>query len=340
MRLRSCVRAVLLAAALAPAVLAQDSSNTGDAQTTPLAKTTNAQTTNTQTQATTKPAVTITASDDGSSLGELPTATSSAASSSDDNPLGLPTITPDYTIPTVTPPPTAGAPYMMHSNLPEGTVFISVGSGLAFFALCTLAWRGLVAWSLHRSVQRAARDAHMTDMKIRPSGGGGGSSSNGGGGGFYAAGAGSTLSLDHLSGAGFSNNGGGGGGKPTARQTTPNSSLFFSPTAGAAAAAAPSSSSDVRRSTYLPAGYYAAGNRASVAPSNSSQLGLPREARYSRAPGVSPPGSPLIPRAADASANDSTTSLSLPPTGRAPSAYLEDLFDGRSQPGHRGSGRY
>ncbi|KAI5795230.1 hypothetical protein EDC01DRAFT_77381 [Geopyxis carbonaria] len=259
----------------------------------------------------------------------------------------LPKITLGYSIPTVTPPPTKGAPFMQRSSLPEGTVFIAVGAGLGFFALVVLAWRGLVAWSLHRSVKRAAHDSAYADTKamLRPPHQRGGKSShtnNGGGGGFYAAGPGSTLSLDHLASS----------GRSPAPQAA-NSSLFFSPTSNAAGG-------NDRRSTYLPAGFYASGapgNRNSTAPSNNSQTQFHNQSVSSRGglvAGRSPPASPLMgpsgsrgnasvatERLSGMRVNDSATSLNLPPTGRAPSAYLEDLFESHRQaPGSQGQGRY
>lgn len=284
---------------------------------------------------------TITASGESATDSNLPSISSTKKS--------LPKLSLGYTIPTVTPPPTKGAPFMQRSSLPEGTVFIAVGAGLGFFALVILAWRGLVAWSLHRSVKRAAHASAYADTKamLRPPhqrGGKSTHSNNGaGGGGFYAAGPGSTLSLDHLASSG--------------RNPAPpaaNSSLFFSPTSNAAGGSE-------RRSTYLPAGFYASGtpgNRNSAAPSNNSQTHFHNQSVSSRgglAAGRSPPASPLIDpagsrgnasvanteRLSGIRINDSTTSLNLPPTGRAPSAYLEDLFESHRQaPGSQGQGRY
>lgn len=144
---------------------------------------------------------------------------------------------------------------------------------------------------------------------------------------------------------------------------TPNSSLFFSPTAGAGA------NGGDRRSAYLPAGYYASGARDSMimtqGPTNASHTHLHTQSissRYGgRNVGVSPPGSPLMGPTGPAvrgnsshshghngpyggapqlRASESHISLSLPPTGRAPSAYLEDLFEShRQQPGPQ-HGRY
>ncbi|RPA93995.1 hypothetical protein L873DRAFT_1568482, partial [Choiromyces venosus 120613-1] len=253
----------------------------------------------------------------------------------------FPTITGGFAAvtPTVTVPPTANAPFMQKSTLPEGTVFIAVGSALGLFALSVILWRCLVAWSLHRSVKRAAMNANMSDTKamIRPP-------PNGGSSGFYAAGPGSTLSLDHLGAPPRP-------GTNSNRQQTPNSNLFFSPTAGAGGAAGD------RRSQYLPAGYYAAGARDSTVGlgghPNSSHTHLATHSvsstRYNpnRGMGISPPGSPLIGPTGPATrggsshsssqqllglkSSESHTSLNLPPTARAPSAYLEDLFENHRQ---------
>jgi len=213
---------------------------------------------------------------------------------------------------------------MQKSSLPEGTFFIAVGAVLGFLLFSVFAWRMIVAWSLHRSVKRAAEQANAGDSKamLRPP-------PIGNSGGFYAAGAGSAVSLGDLSR---------GGG---AAKQTPNSSLFFSPTAGVGAGGE-------RRSTYLPAGYYpASGNGSGSLGPNTSQTHFQSPSRYGsydrRGLGGSPPGSPLISpsippsRAGNGSpmlrGSESRTSLSLPPMPgqRAPSAYLEDLFESHQQ---------
>jgi len=226
---------------------------------------------------------------------------------------GLPKMPKQYTIPMITPPPNANAPFMQQSKYPEGTIFIAVGGGLALCLLIVMVWRGIVAWSLYRSMSRATTTRHsMIDSKA---------SKGNGSGGFYAAGPGSALSLDHL----------GSGRLPG---LGPNGSLFFSPTSNTIA---PNSPGGDRRSTYLPPGFYAAGNRNSAAPSNNSQMRLSR----CRGSGISPPGTPLMApqnRMSGIPVNDSQTSLALP-TGRAPSAYLEDLFENHQLPEQGGLGR-
>ena len=238
----------------------------------------------------------------------------------------------EYPKPTV--PPTSGAPFMQKSSLPEGTFFIAVGAALGFLLFSVFAWRMIVAWSLHRSVKRAAEQANAVDSKamLRPTQGGNS-------GGFYAAGAGSAVSLGDLSR-------GGAGAKQT-----PNSSLFFSPTAGVSA-------TGDRRSTYLPAGYYPTGNGSGSLVPNTSQTHFHTQSMSSRygsydrrGLGPSPPGSPLIspsmppsrggngsPMLPALRGSESRTSLSIPPMPgqRAPSAYLEDLFEShQQQPGGR-----
>lgn len=234
----------------------------------------------------------------------------------------------EYPKPTV--PPTAGAPFMQKSSVPEGTFFIAVGAALGFLMFSVFAWRMIVAWSLHRSVKRAAEQANVVDSKamLRPP-------QIGNSGGFYAAGGGSAVSLGDLSRGG------------AAAKQTPNGSLFFSPTAGVNAAGD-------RRSAYLPAGYYPTNGSGSLGP-NSSQTHFHSHSvssRYGsydrRGLGPSPPGSPLISPSMPPSrggngspalrGSESRTSLSIPPLPgqRAPSAYLEDLFENhQQQPGGR-----
>ena len=246
----------------------------------------------------------------------------------------------DYPPPTV--PPTAGAPFMRKSNLPEGTVFICVGAAIAFIALVILAWRGLVAWSLHRSVRRAAvaqssKYAFAGDNKRRYSHGKPLASP------FYTPGPGSTLSLDQL---GASSKG------ASSKPPSAHGSLFFSPTAGAGMHTPAN-----RGSGYLPAGYYAAGNSAAGGGSGMTHLGNTngislsnlnpgaQNNRYSRARsiGPSPPASPSLPpsrgndlrpntanlstTALAGAASNSSLNVNMTAESRAPSAYLEELFE-------------
>lgn len=258
-------------------------------------------------------------------------------------PTGLPTLKGQYTIVPASVPPTQNAPYMQTSKLPEGTVFIVVGAILGFMAMSVLLWRALVAWSLHRSVKRAAMQQNMSDSKalfrtpVAP---------------FYKDhhDRDSTISLSGL--------GPKGGKKGTRPTTAPGansaSSLFFSPTAGAAAGGLNTAGN--RGSNYLPAGYYAAG---AASPGNSqshisigqhgpnismSNLG-PASANYgrTRSIGPSPPESPSLVGSRGHMASSSTLNLTQGYGGeqRAPSAYLEDLFDGETGPpvpGHNNNG--
>lgn len=176
---------------------------------------------------------------------------------------------------------------MQKSNLPEGTVFIAVGACLAFLGACVLAWRAMVAWTINRSVKRAAMASVMaSDVKTK----------YGPGGNLYAMPGGSSLSLDALTSAGKPVSSG-GNKKENRKSTQPTadpSSLFFSPTAGQRNSAYMPINQN-RSSTYLPAGYYAtpgaqaAGGRDSMVMGGAPSL-QPTSHRYSRAE-YSPPSS-------------------------------------------------
>lgn len=241
----------------------------------------------------------------------------------------------NYPAPSV--PPTANAPFMQKSNLPEGTVFICVGAALAFIALTILAWRGIVAWSLHRSVRRSAmaqssKYTYIGDAK---------SSTRGGpnshlGSKLASPFAGSTLTLDQYPPPSTS----GKGAKSPLSAPASRNSLFFSPTASHTAGNLTPGSN--RASAYLPAGYYA-----SNAPSTHTQPqpgismstlapGSNRHSRHSRSFDPSPPPSSRGERLSiggglGSNMNLSTTALAGGQgggsEGRAPSAFLEDLFD-------------
>lgn len=238
-------------------------------------------------------------------------------------PMTLPTMAPDillYPAPSV--PPTKDAPFMQQSSYPEGTVFICVGAILGFGAAAVIVWRAVIAYMLHRNVKKANSGPLLSDSK-------------GGSGGFYNAPAGSTLSLNPINARKQSTQLRPGTAN---RNITPNASLFFSPTANVNN----SSQADIsRRSAYLPAGYYPS------VPANPSQTHFPSHSisssHYGR-PGLgpSPPASPLMQPTGSAQSSSrggtasmynnlnvsaSHHSLTVPPTGRAPSAYLEDLFE-------------
>ncbi|OBT80585.1 hypothetical protein VF21_00460 [Pseudogymnoascus sp. 05NY08] len=266
----------------------------------------------------------------------------SAASDNAAGPTDLPQIPGGYKIPVAQVPPTLNAPYMQVSKLPAGTVFIVVGAILGFLALAVVLWRGLTVWALKRSVKRAAKGNNVQDTKALLN--------------FRPPAApvynrysdrDSTLSLANLRKS----------PKPTRPTTSsgaaPGQSLFFSPTAGGSML-----NPGNRNSGYLPSGYYAAG---ASAPGNGSGMahlggsGLtareaislsnlgPQAKGYARAQslGTTPPDSPRVGPALSPGPqhgmhlSTSTLDLTQRPGGRAPSAYLEDLFDeAGAAPGH------
>ncbi|KAF2196143.1 hypothetical protein GQ43DRAFT_343191, partial [Delitschia confertaspora ATCC 74209] len=278
------------------------------------------------------------------------------------HPPDLPTIA-GVGIPNVQIPDTHAALFMQKSTLPDGTVFICVGAALGAFMGAILIWRALVAWSLARSVKRAAVAQNLADMKAMTA------NPTKKRGLYNAVSASSTMSFDHLSGvpAGtsrppkpFSSH----GISSTPPKHPSTTSLFFSPTAGGAAAMRDPGS---RSSNYLPAGYYAASSAQPLSGSpvarhhaghSSLSLNTPGY-RLSHRSGISPPASPSLPpsrgtagyydsrpsqsRGGDSAynvnrnsiatlGNASSLSLNIPggttvPGGRAPSAYLEDLFE-------------
>lgn len=237
---------------------------------------------------------------------------------------GFPTLTrggqiPEYPAPTV--PPTKNAPFMQQSSLPDGTVFIAVGSILGAFGLAILLWRGIVSFLLHRSVERAALAQTTANSKA----------------GFPAPPApfykytdqGSTMSVGGGAAAA------GRGVRRTTRGPIPSSTpshsnLFFSPTAANNAPGA-------RGSAFLPSGFYASGSGSPAPPNHTNSISLNNLRPDSRGHyantsrntlSQTPPDSPQYPARRDVSAM-STSSLnlsSLSPGQRAPSAYLEDLL--------------
>jgi hypothetical protein len=78
--------------------------------------------------------------------------------------LDLPTITGVFSYPPPTVPPSAGAPYMQSSQLPENFVFIIVGAILGFIVLVIVAWRLLNTWSINRNSKRLAGGATYTPL--------------------------------------------------------------------------------------------------------------------------------------------------------------------------------
>ena len=280
----------------------------------------------------------------------VPTNLPKASKTEEDAPAltGLPKLK-GATYPPPSVPPTSGAPFMYKSSLPEGTVFICVGAALALIGAMIIAWRGFLAWSVHRSVKRAAnaqmakydgKDPLMGLKKQGP---------------YMNPGPGSTLSLEQIKtkrrASGY-------------KAHTSQTNLFFSPTAGAGM-----QSQGNRGSGYLPAGYYATGNAAPAGGAGTTHIGggVPTSninsgnGRYSEARGHSagnsrrssrgptPPHSPMLPPSRGAESlyngsrlstqglmgqpsNNSLSSLSVGPQGRAPSAYLEELFESHAPP--------
>ncbi|KAK9314426.1 hypothetical protein V1522DRAFT_407648 [Lipomyces starkeyi] len=269
----------------------------------------------TASSSTTRVAVTITntntLNDGTASANPLPPLSSTASSTT--------------TYPTPIIPVTNNNPFSKESNVPEGTVFIAVGSVIGGIALAILGWRGLVAYSLHKSL-KASSAAYASEPK------GTGTSSGRCGffgskrqntGAFYATGAGSAVSLDQLTSTGRAVN----NARPISAyddigmpRTGPsfNTSTFYSPTAGAMGMSAAmgnalSGLSTNRSSTYLPSGYYGVNNGAS----SSASLSV----RYSSVPQNQRAPSPgAILR--------TESSLAVPQHGqRVPSVYLDDLLD-------------
>lgn len=267
-------------------------------------------------------------------------------------------------------PYTADAPFMQQSSLPEGTVFIAVGAVLAFLGACVLLWRGLVAWSINRSVKKAAL-ASIRGGSEKPSTHWGGSST-----GYNVKGSlykevGDSMSLEPLTST----------GKPvrshykdvdTGRGTPPPQNLFFSPTAHARTetSRAPSDVHGSRNSSYLPAGYYAAPNSHVAGGARNTVVGghVPSYARnsgYEPSPPSSPalrPNSgavygrppndhlrapskdgPRVPSTLYSQPSNSSLAvgLSSQPSrdglagSRAPSAYLDDLFENHTAMANR-----
>ncbi len=241
---------------------------------------------------------------------------------------------PEYPAPTI--PPTHNAPFMNHSTLPDGTVFIAVGSILGAFGVAILVWRGIVACLLHRSVERAAMAQHAANNGRGPADKNAAS--------FPAPPAQFYKYIERESSPSLAAAGlGPSTGRRTNRGPTPSATpsqtnLFFSPTAAGSSSGMGGSNRDSAR--YLPSGFYAS---ASPVPGaghhghgNSISMSTLRPSSRGRGGqlGPSPPDSPVVgPRAM--SRNFSTSSLNLnrppSPSARAPSAYLDDLLD--EQPG-------
>ena len=246
---------------------------------------------------------------------------------------GAPTLSGVFSYPPPSVPPTAQAPFMQKSTLPQGTVFIAVGAALGFLFSLFLLWRCMVAWSLHRSVKRA-NNPYYTKLqkKFKLGNESHDAMLAGPNAPFYKQRPGSSMSLDPLNGSATN--------KTPYKGNQNTGSLFFSPTAGTGM----HSSHGNRHSTggYLPAGYYAAGASAvggglagDGRPISMADFtgNTPQAQGYQRT-GPSPPGTPSISShptepygRLNTSAGLSTHSLGNRSEGRAPSAYLDDLFD-------------
>ncbi|EGS18206.1 uncharacterized protein CTHT_0062210 [Thermochaetoides thermophila DSM 1495] len=287
----------------------------------------------------------------------LPALTTSTSSTTYSRLTDMPTLSrtvnteiPTYPPPTI--PPTKNAPFMNHSTLPDGTVFIAVGAILGGFGLAVLAWRAMVAFMLRRSIKEAARAQYAAN-----NGHGKGMDKNAAS--FPAPPAQfykylereSSHSLAGGPGAGSSSNGAGIGVRRTNRGATPSATpsqtnLFFSPTAAGSSAAGVTANRDSR---FLPSGFYASpaspianqfgsagGGGGGHHSGNSISMSTLRPSSRGRAgvSAVSPPDSPDVgPRVVSRNYSTSSLNLNRPPSpgGRAPSAYLDDLLD--EQPG-------
>ncbi|KAI0012834.1 hypothetical protein F4779DRAFT_567041 [Xylariaceae sp. FL0662B] len=293
---------------------------TTDAKPTTTAKTTTDDKTTTD-KTTTDDKATTTSDTSSETTSTETSSTSSSSSTSSDDDDSVPTLPGQYSYPAPTVPPTGNAPYMQPSSMPEGTVFIAVGAILGAFGAAVLIWRGVVAWLLHRNVKRAAMAQHIANDKaalMPPSAP------------FYKYNdQASTASL----GTSLGNGASGRGVRRTTRGPIPSgtpsqTNLFFSPTAPSM-----SNSAGNRESRFLPSGFYAAGSGTPPL-GHEHSISLtnlrPDSRGLGRPLGHSPPESPgLAPRTDSARRNLSTSSLNLnrPPSGRAPSAFLEDLLD-------------
>lgn len=252
---------------------------------------------------------------------EPPTQTSNGAAEQTDNdgPRITASLTRGFGIPTYPPaavPPTINAPFMHHSDAPDGTVFIAVGAILGAFGLGLLLWRVISGILLHRSVERAALAQHDANSKT----------------GFPAPPAPFYKYTDHGSTMSLGGSANGRGVRRTNRGPTPSnnpsqSNLFFSPTA------ANPGTAGTRGSSFLPSGFYAAGSSSPGGQGHAHSISLTNlrpdsrghqanPSRNTLAP--SPPESPSVMARRDLSS--SSLNLNRPPSQRAPSAYLDDLL--------------
>ncbi|KAJ5902302.1 BIG/ATPase V1 complex subunit S1 [Penicillium taxi] len=273
------------------------STSTSESTTSESTSTTTAMATTSTTSTTSSLTSSLTSTTDGTTATTAVSTTTTASASS----------TTTNTIATI--PPTAGAPYMQTEHMPEGTFFIIIGAILGCIGLGVLAWRGMVAWSVNRSVRNAAlvstaeskRLLRGSRKKRTP---------------VYSAAPKEDVLLDKVGTTTRTSY------RPSPQRASTNSSLFFSPTAGGHGA---SHTNLNRNSTYLPAGYYAAaGNSTPV-----RDPGLSSPVFSSGSPALTPTGTfnSQHPRQYYAGASTSSLNLNQTPQGRAPSAYLDDLFE-------------
>lgn len=199
-------------------------------------------------------------------------------------------------------------------------MFICVGAILGAFGLAIVLWRAIVACLLHRAVERAASDQHAENDKAA----------------FPAPPAPFYKYTDRDSSPNLT---AGRGQRRTTRGPIPSgtpsqTNLFFSPTAAPGAAGMGTAGS--RDSRFLPSGFYASNSPAPPGHTQSISMSnlRPDSRGHPRAAGISPPESPNFGPARTGTGgpqprNMSTSTLNLnqPPTGRAPSAFLEDLLD-------------
>lgn len=319
-----------LLALLATSALAQDPATTQE--TTDAATTADVTTTAATTAATTADAK---PTDDANvpalaDTTQTPAATTTAATTREPNDDGnIPTASSgdgSYSYPAPSVPPTQNAPFMHQSDLPQGTVFIIVGAILGAFGAAVLLWRAVIGCLLHRSVKRAALEQHRANDKMGIPG--------------VPAGAGAAMAppfytyTDHASNGslGATNPSAGRGVRRTQRGPMPSATpsqtnLFFSPTAPAGAPQAN------RSSTFLPSGFYAAGQGAPAhgpgynASASDLRPGSNGHGRPSDSPGP-------MPRPDPQRRNVSTSSVNMarPTSQRPPSMFLDDLLG--DQPGH------
>ncbi|CAI7662052.1 unnamed protein product [Penicillium crustosum] len=276
------------------------STSTSTSSSTTSTSSSSSSTSTTMDTTTTSSSSSSTTSDSSTTTSSVSTTTESSTSSSSSSTTTTGAI--------VTIPPTANAPYMQESNAPEGTVFIAVGAALGLIGLTLLAWRAMVAWSVNRSVRRAAV-IHASQSKRLLRGSRKKRSTH------YSAAPAVDVSLHKLGTTTRTSY------KPN-RAPSANSGLFFSPTAGGPTGSHPNlnatGSTGNRGSTYLPAGYYAAAGSSNPAPGG--------EPPYSPTAGLSSPSLP--PAGVYHDSHNQRHSY-----GRAPSAYLEDLFESHAPHG-------